>query len=104
MEKHTNWYIYKITYPNGKIYIGQVYKTKADRDTVVPWLYIGSSKNPDLISDCKEWMMKKEVGCLKQEILFQSTTCTRKELKTQEREWIKKLGATDPKTGYNQRT
>ena len=66
--------------------------------------YLGSSMNPSLVNDCKEWMKTDEVCYIKQEILYQSTTCTIQELNKQENYWIKECDATNPKIGYNMRS
>ena len=79
--------------------MGKVFSDK--EDTVVPWQYIGSSKNPALITDSKEWMKTGEVVCFKQEILFQSTTCTKQELSEKELYYIREHDAANPEKGYN---
>ena len=108
--KHSIWYVYKITFPNGKIYVGQAYSYISQ---IVPWLYIGSSRNPELKKDSIEWLKMAtpdkpgkpgKPGKLIQEILFSSDSCTRKELRKKEQECIKELKATDSKIGYNLRT
>ena len=99
MDKHSNWYVYKITYPNGKIYVGMDFSQIA-----CPWGYVGSSYNKRLFEDCEKWRETDRSWNIKQEILFQSKTCTKEELRKIEHEKIKEYKATDPAIGYNQRT
>jgi len=97
--EHSNWYVYKVTYPNGKIYVGMDFSKYS-----CPWLYIGSSHNKKLRNDCEEWRLKNGSWNIKQTILFESRTCTRKELRKTEHEMIKKYNSNNPDIGYNQRT
>ncbi|MDR2834530.1 MAG: hypothetical protein LBV67_12555 [Streptococcaceae bacterium] len=99
MEEHSNWYVYKITYPNGKIYVGMDHSQLA-----CPWGYVGSSYNKQLIDDCNEWRLSNKEWNLNQEILFESKTCTLKELRRIEHEKIIEYNSTNPLIGYNQRT
>ena len=82
--------IYKITYPNGKIYIGQ--------DTTDGLMtYFGSgdhnyiNKDPTLIG-LKDFTIRKE-------ILWESETATPQELKQMEDDFIVSQGANDPDKG-----
>lgn len=96
---HANWYVYKITYPNGKIYIGIDFSK-----TPCPWQYLGSSTNQQLQIDCDNWRKKYNSWEIQQEILFESTTCTVSELRKIEQEQIIAHQANHPKIGYNLRT
>ncbi|MEB3232494.1 MAG: hypothetical protein VKJ64_15905 [Leptolyngbyaceae bacterium] len=85
--------IYKITYPNGKIYIGQ--------DLTNSINYFGSASNRLIEQDFtreerKDFMIRKE-------ILWESDTASRKEVNRKEVEYILLFKSNDPKTGYNQR-
>lgn len=83
--------IYKITYPNGKIYVG-----KDLTDTIN---YFGSA-NSELIAqdfsrdDRRDFTIRKE-------ILWESVTATDKEVNRREIEFIRDLRANDPEVGYN---
>jgi len=86
--------IYKITYPNGKIYVGQ--------DTTDSLMtYFGSgvpdniNKDPTL-KGLKDFTIRKEV-------IWENETVTPQELKQKEDDFIVCLGANDPDKGYNLR-
>ena len=86
--------IYKITYPNDKIYVGQ-----DTTDSIMT--YFGSGDHSYINNDATLKGMKKFKIC--KEILWESETATPQELKDKEDELIKELGANDPKKGYNLR-
>ena len=72
--------IYKITYPNGKIYVG------ADGDLIA-----------------KDFTREQRRNfSIRKEILWESETATRAEVTAKEIEFIIALRANDPATGYNQ--
>lgn len=84
--------IYKITYPNGMIYVGQ------DRTASIN--YFGSA-NSDLVA--KDFT--REQGSrfsVTREILWESETATRAEVTQKEIEFIKSMKSNDPSVGYNQ--
>jgi len=86
--------IYKITYPNGKIYVGQ--------DTTDSLMtYFGSGDNHYINNDPTLKGMKD--FCIRKEILWESETASPQELKQKEDEFIVNLGANDPQNGYNLR-
>src|SRR4051812_41842961 len=84
--------IYKITYPNGKIYIGKDFTDSIN--------YFGSA-NSKLIDkdftrdDKKDFTIRKE-------ILWESESATAKEVNQKEIEFIKLFRSNDPRMGYNQ--
>jgi hypothetical protein len=86
--------IYKITYPNGKIYIGQ--------DTTDSLMtYFGSGDhhyiNEDsTLKELKDFTIRKQ-------ILWESETAAPTELKQKEDDFIISHGANNPKKGYNLR-
>lgn len=85
--------IYKITYPNGKIYIGQ--------DLTDSINYFGSA-NSKLIE--KDFTRKQRRNfIIKKEILWESETASNQEVNTKEVEYILLFRANDPNIGYNQR-
>jgi len=86
--------VYKITYPNKKIYVGQ--------DTTDSYMtYFGSGDRDYIQKDFTPEEMKK--FCICKEILWSSETATPEELKQQEDYYIETLGANDPSKGYNLR-
>ena len=83
--------IFKITYPNGKIYIGQ------DRTDSIN--YFGSASSELIAMDFtreqqRDFMIRKE-------ILWESETATPAEVTTKELEFILVLSSNDPAIGYN---
>lgn len=83
--------IYKITYPNGKIYVGQ------DRTSSIN--YFGSA-NRDLIA--KDFGKEaRRVFTVCREILWESDTATRQEINAKELEFILLLRSNVPGIGYN---
>jgi hypothetical protein len=83
--------IYKITYPNGKIYVGQ------DRTNTLT--YMGSPKAELLAAD---FMPKqRQRFTVTKEILWSSDTATPSEVTQKEIEYIRGLRSNDPSVGYN---
>lgn len=84
--------IYKITFPNGKIYIG-----KDIGDSGHSIRYFGSWNNTLVEQD----FSKEELSCfiLKKEILFESTD--KSEISKKEAETILLYQSNDPNIGYN---
>jgi len=81
--------IYKITYPNGKIYIG-----KDLTDTIT---YFGGV-NSDLVA--KDFTReKRKYFTVRKEILFESDD--EDEINRKESEYILKYHSNDPEIGYN---
>jgi hypothetical protein len=84
--------IYKITYPNGKIYVG--------RDSTGDLLrYFGSPDREYLEHDFN--LDGLEVIHMKKEILLKSEDITDSELGKKETEFIVKCEANNPAKGYN---
>lgn len=83
--------IYKITYPNGKIYIGQ------DRTDDIR--YFGSV-NRDLIERDFTREQKKDFT-IRKEIIWESETVSNEELNQIERKFIEDNHSNDPNIGYN---
>ncbi len=85
--------IYKITYPNGKIYIGQ--------DLTDSINYFGSA-NSRLIEKDFTREQRRDFA-IRKEILWESETASNQEVNTKEVEYILLFRANDPNIGYNQR-
>jgi len=84
--------IYKITYPNGKIYVG--------KDSTGDNLrYFGSPDREYLEKDFP-WEQQQDIT-LRKEILFSSETISDSELSKKEIELIEKYESNDPTKGYN---
>jgi hypothetical protein len=83
--------VFKITYPNGKIYVG--------KDLTNSINYFGSA-NSDLIAKDFSSANRKEFH-LKREILWESDTATDAEVNAKEVEFIRALRSNDPEVGYN---
>jgi hypothetical protein len=84
--------IYKITYPNGKIYVGQ------DRTDSIN--YFGSANHALVAKDFTR--DQRRDFTIRREILWESETATRPEVCTRELEFIRVLHSNDPAIGYNQ--
>jgi hypothetical protein len=84
--------IYKITYPNGKIYVGQ------DRTNSVN--YFGSASS-DLIARDFTPEQRRDFT-IRREILWESETAAVADVTAKEVELIRALKSNDPTIGYNQ--
>lgn len=83
--------IYKITYPNGKIYIG-----KALTGTLT---YFGSA-NSHMIAHDFTWEQQRDFT-IRKETLWESETATDHEVNAKEVEFIKIFQSNNPTVGYN---
>lgn len=84
--------IYKITYPNGKIYVGQ------DRTNSIN--YFGSASSELIALDFTR--DQRQDFSIRREILWESESANRSEVSAKEVEFIKTLRSNDPAIGYNQ--
>lgn len=85
--------IYKITYPNGKIYIGQ--------DITDDINYFGSADSKLIRADFTREQIRDFT--IRKQILWESESATQEEINKKEIELIVQYGSNDPKKGYNQR-
>jgi hypothetical protein len=85
--------IYKITYPNGKIYIGQ--------DVTDDINYFGSADSQLIRRDFTRKQMRDFT--IRKEIIWESESATLEELNKKELELIVQHKSNDPTRGYNQR-
>ncbi len=83
--------IYKITYPNGKIYVGQ------DRTDSIN--YFGSASSELIARDFTR--EQRQDFAIRKEILWESETTTPAEVTAKELEFILALKSNDPAIGYN---
>ena len=84
--------IYKITYPNGKIYIG--------KDLTDSINYFGSADSKLIEKDFRR--EERRDFTIRREILWESETATDCEVSQKEVEYIRWYRANDPTVGYNQ--
>lgn len=83
--------VYKITYPNGKIYIGM--------DLTGTLLYFGSA-NRQLVAGDFTPDQRRDFS-IRKEILWESEAAPDQEVRRKEIELILEHGANDPEIGYN---
>lgn len=83
--------IYKITYPNGKIYIG--------KDLVDDINYFGSASNEAIAKDFTR--EHRRDFSVRKEIIWESTCATDREVHEKEMELIRQYCSNDPEIGYN---
>lgn len=83
--------IYKITYPNGKIYVG--------KDLTDSINYFGSADDSLIAKDFTR--EQRRDFTIRREILWESESATDGEVATKEIELIRNLRANDPTIGYN---
>ncbi len=83
--------IYKITYPNGKIYVG--------KDLTGTLTYFGSP-NPAVVAEDFTPEQRRDFTIRKQ-ILWESDAATDAEVNKKEVEFITALRSNDPAVGYN---
>lgn len=84
--------IYKITYPNEKIYVG--------KDLTDSINYFGSANSVLIAQDFTR--EERRDFAIRKEILWESETATDQEVNAKEVEYILSLRANDPAIGYNQ--
>ena len=84
--------VYRITYPNGKIYVGQ------DRTNSIN--YFGSPSD-ELIARDFTWEQRQTFSVTR-DILWAPETATRAEVNRVEVEMIRRHRSNDPAVGYNQ--
>ena len=83
--------IYKITYPNGKIYIGQ--------DLTDSINYFGSANSKVIEKDfTKE---ERQNFTITKKILWESEDASKSQVNEKELEYIKKYRSNNPDVGYN---
>jgi hypothetical protein len=83
--------IYKITYPNGKVYIG--------KDLTDSINYFGSASNALIAPDFTREQRKDFT--IRREIIWESETATDAEVNQKEIDFIRAHRSNDPAIGYN---
>lgn len=84
--------VYKVTYPNGKIYVG--------KDVTGSIGYFGSPSSELIAKDFTREQYRDFT--IKREILWESETASDEEVARKEVEWINRLQSNNPVVGYNQ--
>lgn len=84
--------IYKITYPNGKIYIGKDFTDSIN--------YFGSASDQLIAKDFTREQRRDFI--IRKEILWESETATAQEVNQKEVEYINCYQSNNPTIGYNQ--
>lgn len=84
--------VYKITYPNGKIYIGQ--------DVTDSINYFGSASSELIAKDFTR--EERRDFTIRKEILWESESASKEEVNEKELEYIRKYESNNPAIGYNQ--
>jgi hypothetical protein len=83
--------VYKITYPNGKIYIGKDLTGSAN--------YFGSASSDLIRADFTAEALRDFT--IRREVLWESETAADREVNDKEVELIRLLRSNDPAVGYN---
>ena len=84
-------YVYKVTYPNGKIYIGKDLTASAN--------YFGSAKSALVAADFTPEELRDFT--IRREVLWESATASDQEVNAKEVELIRLHRSNDPEVGYN---
>lgn len=83
--------IYKITYPNGKIYVG--------KDLTGTLTYFGSVDSKHVEADFSP--EQRKVFHVTKEIIWESSDATDEQVNAKEVELIRSFGSNNPTIGYN---
>lgn len=83
--------VYKVTYPNGKIYVGQDLTDSAN--------YFGSASSKLIAADFTPDELRDFT--IRREILWQSATASKSKVSAVEKDFILRLRSNDPAVGYN---
>ena len=83
--------IYKITYPNGKVYVG--------KDLTDSINYFGSADGTLIAADFTR--EQRHDFTIRREILWESETASNEEVNLKEVAFIRLLRSNDPAVGYN---
>jgi len=84
--------VYKVTWPNGKIYVGSDLT-----DTIT---YFGSADPAIIAADFPE-RSQRRIMTVTREILRESETATAREVRSVELDFIRRLRSNVPSIGYN---
>ena len=92
--------VFKVIFPNGKIYIGSDTARTAQLDF---FKYFGSpvKAKSDMLDELGKYILGHEAYILKKEILYSQENVRVGDILKIEQEHIKSLNAKDPSIGYN---
>jgi hypothetical protein len=85
--------VYKITYPNGKIYVGM--------DLTGSLLYFGSPSAAEQIASDHSLDREDLTFTIRKEILWESESAADTEVRAMETKLIRDTGANNPEIGYS---
>jgi hypothetical protein len=94
-------YVYKVTFPNGKIYVGRDTAETAEFDY---YKYMGSpilKTKQSMHADMSSLLNAQRTLTLTKELLYEARECTVAHIKQKERDFIALLRSTDRAIGYN---
>ncbi len=94
-------YVYKVTFPNGKIYVGRDTAETAEFDY---YKYMGSPilKAKQLMhAEMSPLLNERRTLTVTKEVLYEARECTVAHIKQKERDFIALLRSTDRAFGYN---
>jgi len=92
--------VFKITFPNNKIYVGSDTALSARLDY---FKYFGSPRKAktEMLADLGDFLNQEKTYVLKKEILYSRENVTVGEILQIEHKFIKSLDAKNPSVGYN---
>jgi hypothetical protein len=92
--------VFKITFPNGKIYVGSDTASTARLDF---FKYFGSplKARKEMLAEMNEYLTGAAAYVLRKEILHSKADVTVGEILQIEQQFIRNLNAKDPSIGYN---
>ena len=92
--------VFKITFPNLKIYIGSDTASTAKLDF---FKYFGSPKKAreEMLTELGNYIDSQATYVLKKEILYAADNCRVGDILKIEQQFIKDLGSKNPSIGYN---
>jgi hypothetical protein len=91
-EEHTRKIVYKITYPNGKVYIG--------KDLTDSVNYFGSASSDLIAKDFSE--ADRLDFTIRRQVLWASDDASDAEVSAVEVDMIRRFDSNNPAVGYNQ--
>lgn len=93
-------YVFKITFPNNKIYIGSDTAKTARLDF---FKYFGSpaKAKDDMLNELGAYLTSKEIYILKKDILYAQENVRVGDILKIEQRFIKEFNAREPSIGYN---
>lgn len=94
-------YVYKVTYPDGRIYVGGDLAQTAEFDY---YKYFGGPSlagKMEMHKSMLNTLGNKKIMSVTKELLYEARNCTISHIRNKEREFIKAWDAKNPNVGYN---